>query len=585
MWKFSTVNEQDKKLLWQCDDKASITLLLDKTFVTSQSESWCVVAIGKLREYGQAYTHPENLGWLLSLLDADLSPTELYEKISGFFVLIVGNRLSGEIQIFNDHLATVPLYWIQVDDTLAIGTHLQALKSKYSKISNQAIYNYFYFHCIPAPLTLYEGISKLLPGNCLRSTASAEVSLNEVYNPRYQESGQDTEALQQQCRDVISDAVTWNSPADCGAFLSGGLDSSTVSGMLAKNTGSAKTFSIGFNAKGYDETEYALLTAKHFNTEHKTHYLEPEEILTNFVDVAGYFEEPFGNSSALAAFICAKFAKDNGVNTLLAGDGGDELFAGNQRYVTQKIFDVYSKIPAPLRKLCDLVFDKSPIGNIPLLRKGRSYIRQARVALPDRLQTYNFLNRLDRTKMFEADFFKSIDTKIPSQLMSERYDSCPSDITLEKLLYLDWKFTLADNDLVKVSQMCQKAGVDVRYPLLEKEVVDFSCTVPAKKKLPGMKLRHFFKKSFSGFLADETINKPKHGFGLPFGVWMKENSSLSALTNDYLNALRKRNIINSDFIDEALKMYQDGYQGYYGELIWIMLVLEVWLQQNEDECL
>ena len=155
MWKFSTGNEQDKKLLWQCDDKASITLLLDKTFVTTQSESWCVVVIGKLREYGQAYTHPEKLDWLLSLLDVDLSPTELYEKISGFFVLIVANRQSGEIRIFNDHLATVPLYWMQDDDTLAIGTHLQALKSKSSKISNQAIYNYFYFHCIP-PFTAAE---------------------------------------------------------------------------------------------------------------------------------------------------------------------------------------------------------------------------------------------------------------------------------------------------------------------------------------------------------------------------------------------------------------------------------------------
>jgi asparagine synthase (glutamine-hydrolysing) len=146
-------------------------------------------------------------------------------------------------------------------------------------------------------------------------------------------------------------------------------------------------------------------------------------------------------------------------------------------------------------------------------------------------------------------------------------------------MYLDWKFTLADNDFVKVSTMCHKAGVEVRYPLFEKEVVDFSCTVPTGLKLPGNKLRDFYKNSFRGFLPDATLSKSKHGFGLPFGVWMKEQTALQQLTAQSLNKLKQRQIVKAEFIDEALNIYQSGHSGYYGELIWIMVILELWLEQ------
>mgnify|MGYP006183075655 FL=1 len=149
------------------------------------------------------------------------------------------------------------------------------------------------------------------------------------------------------------------------------------------------------------------------------------------------------------------------------------------------------------------------------------------------------------------------------------------------MMYLDWKFTLADNDFVKVSSMCQKAGIDVRFPLFEKEVVDFSCTVPTALKLPGSELRDFYKNSFRGFLPDATLAKSKHGFGLPFGVWMKQQPKLQQITADSLASLKQRNIIQPAFIEKALATYQQGHSGYYGELVWIMVTLELWLQQHE----
>ena len=128
--------------------------------------------------------------------------------------------------------------------------------------------------------------------------------------------------------------------------------------------------------------------------------------------------------------------------------------------------------------------------------------------------------------------------------------------------------------------MCEMAGVDVRFPLLEREVVDFSCQVPAADKIPGFKLRDFYKNACRGFLPDDTLSKSKHGFGLPFGLWMKEDERLRTLSRDCIAAFRQRNILSDALIDDALESHEQVHAGYYGELIWIIVILELWLQQE-----
>ena len=356
--------------------------------------------------------------------------------------------------------------------------------------------------------------------------------------------------------------------------------------MLAKSTTSAKTFSIGFKVAAYDETPYAQLTADHFGTDHQVLYLTPEDAVSAFTQVAQYFDEPFGNSSAMAAYFCAKFAKEKGVTRLLAGDGGDELFAGNGRYAKQKKFELFSRLPNWLQQLNRGVFGNDVVGQLPLAKKVSSYIKQADVPLPGRLESYNFINQFGAEKMFENDFLQQVDIHAPLAQQAQRYQECQDQNQeqdpVNQMLYLDWKFTLADNDLVKVSKMCELAGVEVEYPLLDKAVVDFSCTVPASVKLPGSKLRDFYKRACQGFLADETLTKSKHGFGLPFGAWMKENEALKALTHQCLSAFKQRNIVKPSLVEAALEAHQSVHAGYYGELIWIMVILELWLQGHES---
>lgn len=506
----------------------------------------------------------------------------LYRQLSGKFWLVFLDKRDRQLVLVNDHFGLLPCYYILQNQVLSISDSLKRLKNIDGialSISEQALFNYMYFHCVPSPQTIFLQVSKLEPGKAVIFDPAMKRSEKLLYQPKFCQQLKQSQQQQDCCLDMLDKAVAKHSRGNCGAFLSGGVDSSSVVGMLSRNQVAAKTFSIGFKAKGFDETPYAKLTAKHFGTSHKVLYLQPEQAAEVFVQVAQYFDEPFGNSSAMATYFCAKFAKSHGINHLLAGDGGDELFAGNQRYVKQKTFELYQKIPDPVRNIARKVLCKTALSKVPLLSKAASYIDQAQVPLPDRLESYNFINHLGVSDMFNADFLSRVDIFEPVNQQRQRYFACSSDNPIDRMLYLDWKFTLADNDLVKVSRMCDMAGVDVSFPLLDKSMVDFSCTIPAHIKLPGSKLRHFYKQSCRGFLANETLTKSKHGFGLPFGLWLKENKTLRELAFDTLLAFKARKIMSDNLIDKVLDAHKSIHASYYGELIWIMVVLELWLQQ------
>tara|TARA_R110002110_G_scaffold414983_1_gene647351 strand:- start:36515 stop:38137 length:1623 start_codon:yes stop_codon:yes gene_type:complete len=537
--------------------------------------------IGRPRPLGRDAPEAGPAQWLLHQVERD--PEGFYAGVAGFFAAVVLDRQSGDFRLYTDHVGSVPLNlycggdsWWVADSLLQLEA---ALPPEALRISPQAIYDYCFHHCIPSPRTIYEGVMRLPPGSELRLALDGDMQARNLFRPSYQYSNESAEVLSQRCREVIAEAVRRNAGPGTGAFLSGGLDSSTVAGLLAGVQPGAPTFSIGFQAQGYDETAYARITAGHFATRHHVHYLQPDEIVAEFAEVAACFDQPFGNSSALAAYVCASQARHHGVATLLAGDGGDEIFAGNERYAKQKVFELWGKVPGGMQQGLSAML-AGPLGGLPLLRKGRSYVEQAAIPLPDRLDTYNYLFRFQPGEMFLPGFLAGVDTGAPRQAKRERFAACPAEDPVERMMYLDWKFTLADNDLVKVSNMCSKAGVEVRYPLFEKEVVEFSCSVPARLKLPRGRLREFYKSSFRGFLPEQTLRKSKHGFGLPFGVWMREHPALQEITGSALAGLKQREIFRPDFVDTALEHHRTGHAGYYGELIWIMVVLELWLQSR-----
>ena len=515
---------------------------------------------------------------------------KLLEKIHGSFCLAVLDTRANQALIAIDRIGVSPLsYWHQAGK-LVFGSNTSAViahPAVPSELDKQSIFDYLYFHMVPSPRTIYQGIGKLLPGQYL-SLDNGKLTTDFYWQLEYQDNAStpqqalETE-LQQQLRDAMQRSL---GGGKVGAFLSGGIDSSTMAGVLTEVLGQpAQTYSIGFDAEGYDETEFARASAKHFGTNHKEYYLTPQDVVDAIPKIAASYDEPFGNASAVPSYFCAKMAAEDGIDIMIAGDGGDEIFAGNARYAKQGVFEHYQRIPSVLRSnLIEPVALNLPgADNIIPLRKLKSYIEQARVPLPDRLESYNFLHREPLTNIFTDDFLASINNDEPLEICRNAYQRTHSNSILNKMMHLDLKNTLADNDLRKVNRMCQLGGVEVRYPLLDEKLVAFSGRVPVNLKIKGQELRYFFKHSLRDFLAPSTLNKSKHGFGLPFGLWLQEYAPLHDLANESLQSFSQRGYIRKSYIDDLLNKHDSEHASYYGVMIWVIMMLEQWLQSHDQQ--
>ncbi len=455
-----------------------------------------------------------------------------------------------------------------------------------TELDPQAIFDYLYFHVIPSPRTIFRDVFRVPPGHCA-VYENGRLTVAPYWIPRFEEgNGESFNTLRDEFLQIVRDSVASRiGTAPVGCYLSGGTDSSTVAGMLTQITGRpAESYSIGFDVPGYDEMEYARLAVRHFGTHHHEYYITPDDLVRGMPAVAASYDQPFGNSSAVPAYYCALRAKQDGIEKLLAGDGGDELFGGNTRYAKQRVFGIYDALPGIVRKgLAEPLTDSGVFDHIPLLKKGASYVRQARVPMPDRMQTYNLLMRMGLDQVFAPGFLVQIDTAEPERHQREAYATCPASASLvNKMLAYDWRYTLAENDLPKVVGSARLANVAVGFPLLDDRLLDFSLKLPTAYKLKGVKLRWFFKEALRGFLPDEILTKKKHGFGLPFGPWAVNHAPLNKLATDSLHGLADRGIVRREFIDTLLKEHLPAHPGFYGELVWIMTMLEQWLQSKHQ---
>lgn len=512
----------------------------------------------------------------------------LCAALSGSFALCVIDEAGGEALLATDHLGTHPLLYQHSGETLVFASSAEALRRHPrtpAEIDPQGLYNYVFFHMIPAPLSAYRHQQRLLPGSLLHYR-QGRVELARYWRMQFEES-QETpfDTLKSGFRQVLSDSVGRAADGrNVGAFLSGGTDSSTLAGVLCDTLGRpAPTYSIGFAADGYDEMEYARIAARHFGTAHHEYYVTADDVVDAIPRIARVFDQPFGNASAVPTYYCARMAAADGIDCMIGGDGGDELFGGNERYARQQLFGLYQQVPALLRKgVLEPTLRLPGAGRVALLRKARSYVEQASVPMPARLETYNLLHRYGPENLFAPEFLAAADTSVPLQSLRDSYDQSDAASLINRMLALDLKITLADNDLPKVSRACALAGVEVRFPFLDEAMVAFSARLRPRDKLNGQQLRYFFKQALNDFLPQEIIHKQKHGFGLPFGVWLQQHPGLRALAGDSLQSLRKRGVVRGDFIDALLGRHVQEHAGYHGTMVWVLMMLEQWFQQHQD---
>lgn len=511
--------------------------------------------------------------------------SDCLRHIGGAFAIAIVDTDSSSGLLAVDRMGIRTLCYANPSGRLVFGSSAESVAAHPEvggALSNQAIFNYLFCHVVPAPGTIFEAVHKLRPGECI-AFANGAVDKRFYWQLRYEDDGNDSfDALQPRFRQLLREATgrAIDGDADIGAFLSGGTDSSTVAGLLTRLGGKpAKTYSIGFAAEGFDEMAYARITARHFAASAHEYYVTPQDVVDAIPIIAQAYDEPFGNESAVPTYFCARMARADGVRVMLAGDGGDEIFGGNARYARQKLFEAYGAVPQALRRgLIEPLALGVPGGDrLAPLRKLRSYIRQASIPLPERLEAYNFLQRSPLAEVFEPEFLAGVDPTQPLALQRDAYQRAASTSPVNRMMHLDLEFTLADNDLRKVSRMCEVAGVEVRYPLIDDALVDFSGQIPPSLKVKGLKLRYFFKQALRDFLPPETLAKTKHGFGMPFGMWVRDYRPLADLAHDSLRAFARRGIVKPGYLTELRQQHESGHATYFGVMIWVIMMLERWL--------
>jgi asparagine synthase (glutamine-hydrolysing) len=453
--------------------------------------------------------------------------------------------------------------------------------------------DYLQYSCIPAPRTIFKGICKLEPGQMWEGN---HPELRQAYwDLHYDEDNVDLRpeeawaselysAIETAVRHSMGLLVPYNS---MGCFLSGGTDSSSVAGLAGRVSGAPPhTFSIGFDDPRYNEIGYARIAAESFGADHHEYFVKPDDISQLIHKAAHSYDEPFGNSSIIPTYYCARLAAANGMTYLLAGDGGDELFGGNERYVKDPVFQRYSNLPQWLRQ--GLIEPSIQLGNslmhLSLLEKAGRYVKRANIPLPDRLYSYSFFSEADPASLFHPSFQTEANGHHPLNAVRRYYEAAPSRNYLNRWLYLDVKITIGANDLRKVTRMCQLAGIKARYPLLDPDLAEFSGKIPALLKVKGNQLRYLFKKAMASVLPQAVINKTKHGFGLPFSVWLGEHQQLRELTLDTLGSsrCRQRGYFQSNLLERLWQLYLADHRIFYGDVLWVLLMLEMWHLQQEE---
>ncbi len=549
-------------------------------------EGYCIALQGEARlSASTQVVEPESLA--RAILEGYRQHGErVLERLRGGFALAIVSQSGDDALLAIDRIGgRYPLSYKSAQGAIVFGTEgaaIQAHPVGRSSIDPQGIFNYVYHHVLPSPRSVRAGVRQLPPAGYVQFR-NGIVREGTHWHPCYQDDGPvELPELCEEFRRLVRSGVERHvHGAGVGCFLSGGTDSSTIAGYLGPLTGArARTYSIGFDAEGFDEMEYARAAVARFGTDHHEYYVTPQDVLETIPRVARAYSEPFGNASAVPVYHCARLARQDGVQRMLGGDGGDELFAGNSRYAVQQVFAFYERVPPVGRLWLDRAVALAPA--VLPVRKLRSYIGQARVPMPQRLHTYNTVERDGAATIFDADFLRSVDPAEPMNGQVEAYRSARAETMLNRMLALDLKFTLADNDLPKVSRMCRMAGVDVAYPFLTDEMIEFSLRVPARLKLKRLKLRWFMKRALRDFLPEKILRKKKHGFGLPFGLWMKSDRRLSDLARASLEGIRRRGLLRRGYLDELIQRHETDHALYHGGTIWVLIMLEQWFEHHED---
>jgi asparagine synthase (glutamine-hydrolysing) len=501
-------------------------------------------------------------------------------KLRGMFAFALYDERRQKLFIARDRLGKKPLHYAQHGDRLLFGSEIKAILAvapELAEVSPEGLLQYFYFGYIPDPLTAFHKIHKLPPGHLLEWT-NGEIKVRQYWDvPRYGTHAPMTEEdcleeLERRLQEAVR--IRLISDVPLGALLSGGVDSSIIVALMARvSSRPVKTFSIGFRAEQFNEAEYARLVAERFGTDHHELVLDPnlEETL---MFLSRMMEEPFGDSSMLPTYYVSRMARE-WVTVALSGDGGDESFAGYDRYLTAMQRRKFDGMPRWLGQFYrDQVHD-----HVPAAMYGKNLAWNATLSPLDRyLDGISFFPALHRERgLFTPEFLDNA-RRLPDPLQSWRcyYNEAPANDALSRLMYLDMKTYLTADILAKVDRMSMATSLEVRVPMLDHEFVEWVAALPVDWKFRNGTRKYILKKLAERLgIPSELLHRRKQGFQLPLVEWMR-----SEMKDQFLRVLLEpKTLQRGYFKPSAVRALVDehvrGRRNRSG-LLWRMLVLELW---------
>ncbi|MBW4049347.1 MAG: asparagine synthase (glutamine-hydrolyzing) [Proteobacteria bacterium] len=505
----------------------------------------------------------------------------VFEHLRGMFGVALLDLNQRKLVLARDRLGKKPLYYTTLaDGTLAFGSELKCLTvvpGFRAKVNTQATHDYFAFGYVPAPASIYEGVYKLPPAHVLVAQGG-HTRMHRYWQPQFAPKWTDDEAtLQNRLLQELEDAVRVRLVSDVpfGAFLSGGLDSSVVAALMARNMRQpVKTFSIGFREERFNELPAARAVAAHIGAEH-TELIVEADAVASLDDLVWSFDEPFGDSSAIPTHLVSRLAAGH-VKMVLSGDGGDELFAGYDRYAK---YQRLARLRTASLGLAVPILRASSV--LALGARGKRLSRIAdRMALPfpdDYISGVALATRGDLDAILAPDFHRA------DPYASIRGHFIRAGITepLEQILDGDMATYLSDDILVKVDRMTMANSLEARAPLLDQNLLEFAARLPFDLKFRGGRGKYLFRRVAEKLLPTSVLNKPKQGFAIPIAKWLRHELRQRMLDTFASRSFAERGVFDVAGVKRVMDQHMAATHDH-SELLWLILTYETWARRFLD---
>jgi len=519
--------------------------------------------------------------------------TDCVKRLRGMFAFAIWDRQKRRLFLARDRVGKKPLYYANTGRCFVFASELQALLQN-PEVQREADWEgvdaYLSWGYVPAPLTGFKNVLKLPPAHFLVLDVGPDnikTQVEDYWDLQYSPKFRMTEAeAGEQLREKLTEAVRYRLISDVplGAFLSGGIDSSIVVGLMAEIAGTrVKTFSIGFDDNDYNELRFARAIAERWGTDHTELIVKPDELAV-LPKLVRHYGEPYADSSAIPTFYVSKITR-SGVTVALNGDGGDESFAGYDRYAATRIADkmgsfrLFSSATAVLARLLpDSIDPKNRV------RRAKRFLLVAHEERPLRYANWvSYFTPAAKRELYSPCFWEAVAAKNRQRWMEDLWKEVGGLDSVDAAMAVDIKSYLPYDLLPKVDIAAMANSLEARSPFLDHEVMEFAARLPGHLKLRGRQSKYLLKKIFADLLPAENIRRRKMGFGVPIARWLRTSSR--ALLQDTLlsHRAREREYFKPERVDSLVREHLTERADHSFQL-WNLLMLELWQQEFVDGC-